>query len=274
MNFLVLLLVPLVEKLTRLRQWVQRDGWWHDLRRRHERPGHPWRGLAWLVLLPLVLVWLLLEVLEPLFYGWVAVLLHLWLLLYSLGRGEPGREMAAFRQAWRRGDGEAAGLAARRDMQLDASSELDLFEQAQSRVLWQGYQGFFAVIFWYVLLGPLAALAYRLLDVTERYAEAADLRGRAGCLRPALDWLPVRVLAASLALVGNFERVSQALKPSLLRWQPSARQLLSEISSVSAEPLQPIRGEPGLARLDALRALLLRAGLLWYAVLALWTFID
>ena len=45
----------------------------------------------------------------------------------------------------------------------------------QTRLLWKSYEGFFAVIFWYLLLGPMAALAYRLLALCFEHAQHLSL---------------------------------------------------------------------------------------------------
>ncbi len=274
MNFFVLLLVLLAERFSGLRRGIQRDGWWHDLRARHERAEQPWLSLAWLVALPLVLVGLLLEVLEPMAYGWLALPVHLLLVLYALGRGDLAAELAAFREAWRRGDSEAAALIAQRDLGLEAADEATLFEQVEARLLWQGFHGFFAVVFWYVLLGPLAALAYRLLVLSEAHAAHAALRERAGSLRHAFDWLPARLLAATFALVGHFVLVKRVLLPALTDWELPTRRLLADAGRLAIDNPGAIDGEAGLARLDALLALLIRGGIFWYVVFALWTLLG
>lgn len=75
----------------------------------------------------------------------------------------------------------------------------------------------FALIFWYVILGPLGALAYRLISLSRSYA---------GVDRPAtivsdiLDWLPARMTALFYLLVGNF----QAGLPTLFKLLLSAPQ--------------------------------------------------
>lgn len=274
MNFLVLLLVLLAERFSGLRRRVQRDGWWQDLRRRHETPGRPWWSLAWLVGLPLLLVALLLPVLEPMFHGWLALPVHLVLLLYSLGRDDAWPGLMPFREAWTRGDAEAAGQIARRDLAIEAEDAASLFGQLQHRLLLEAFQGLFAVIFWYVLLGPLAALAYRLLRLAEAQVETPGLRERAAQLAHAFDWLPVRALIASFALVGHFTRVRQVLRRSLWQWEQPASQLLAEAGELALVPQAELSGPAGVARLDELRALLVRCVILWYGVFALWTLLD
>ncbi|HAJ85833.1 MAG TPA: hypothetical protein DCP33_02850, partial [Pseudomonas sp.] len=112
MSFLVILLVLLVDKFSDWRPRLQHDGpWLTRLRQAEANPrlrDAPWLTLLLLVVLPVVVLGLLLEVLEPLAYGWLALPVHLLVLLYSLGRGHAKAELGAFRDAWRRGDEEAA----------------------------------------------------------------------------------------------------------------------------------------------------------------------
>ncbi|MBA1275497.1 regulatory signaling modulator protein AmpE [Stutzerimonas azotifigens] len=273
MSFLVLLLVLLVEKFSSLRLAVQRDGWWLSLQARLQQSlgDSPWLLLALLVLLPVIALALLLAVLEPLAYGLLVLPVHLLVVLYSLGRGDVKRQLGPFRDMWRREDREGAFLAAERDLGLTDDSERGLFERVERHLLWQGFQSFFAVIFWYMLLGPLVALGYRLLALVAEHGANQGLRERASQVRHALDWLPVRALTASFALVGNFVAVNRVLLPELLHWDLPAGRLLGQAGPAAADLDERFIGEPGVARLDALWALLIRAGALWYAVFAVVT---
>jgi len=146
MSFLVILLVLLVDKFSDWRPRVQHDGPWLARLRQAEsnqRLQHaPWLGLLLLVLLPVLLLGLLLAALEPLAYGWLSLPLHLLILLYSLGRGHAKSELGAFRDAWRRGDQEAAALAAERDLSLQEQDPPSLLQAVQTRLLWKSYEGF------------------------------------------------------------------------------------------------------------------------------------
>lgn len=275
MSFLVLLLVLWVEKFSAWRSNIQQDGPWLRLLAKAERQADfiesPWLAIMLLVVLPLAVLALLLALLEPLAYGWLALPVHLLVLIYSLGRGDLQAALGPFRDSWRRSDSEAAYLVARRDLALEAEEEGALLQSVQGYLVWQAYQSFFAVIFWYALLGPLAALAYRLLALMAEHTEQAALRERAVSLRHAFDWLPVRALAASFALVGNFVAVNRALLHELLSWDISAAQLVINVGRAASETPEPVIGEAGVSSLDALWQLLVRAAVLWYAVFALWT---
>jgi len=275
MNFLVLLLVLWVEKFSAWRSLIQQDGPWLRVLTRVERhadlAASPWLAIAVLVVLPLLLLAVVLAVLEPVAYGWLALPVHLLVVIYSLGRGDLQAALGPFRDSWRRGDAEAAYLVARRDLALEERDEGALLQSVQRHLVWQGYQSFFAVIFWYALLGPLAALAYRLLALLAEHATQEALRERAVQLRHGFDWLPVRVLAVSFALVGNFVAVSRALLHELLSWDISAAQLVINVARAASETPAPVVGEEGVSSLDGLWQLLVRAAVLWYAVFALWT---
>src|SRR5690606_17128680 len=203
-------------------------------------------------------------------YGWLALPVHLLVLIYSLGRGDLLAALGPFRDAWRRGDGQAAYHAAERDLGLQPEEGTELLPQVQGHLLWQAYQSFFAVIFWYLMLGPMAALAYRLLALSAQHAEQPALRERAVQLRHAFDWLPSRVLASSFALVGNFVAVSRAVLHELLSWDISAAQLVAKAGRAAGEMPPPVMGEAGVDTLDQLWQLLIRAAVVWYAGYAVW----
>ena len=275
MSFVVLLLAIVIEKFSSLRQRLQRDGGWlRELQSMETRPkfaNRPWLVLAILILCPVALLALLLWVLDPVAYGLLALPVHVLVVIYSLGRGDIQAGLGPFRDAWRRGDLPAGAHVAERDIGITAENGEQLLEKVQSHLLWQSYQGFFAVIFWYFLLGPVAALSYRLLALAAEHGKNPELVERAQQLRHAFDWVPVRLLAASFALVGNFAAVGRVMLHELLNWDISAEQLINKAGCAAAEIAAPQTGPEGVMSLDTLWALLLRAALLWYAGFAVWT---
>lgn len=275
MSFLVLLLVLVIEKLSALRHRLQDDRFFiGELRRLELNPRmarEPWLVLLLCVVVPCALVALLCLVLYPVAYGLLALPVHLLVLVYSLGRGDLRGSLGPFRDAWRREDTQAAVHVAERDLHLTADSAAQLLRRVQGHFLWDGYQSFFAVIFWYCLLGPVAALAYRLLALVQSYGRNPALVARAGQIRHAFDFLPVRLLAASFALVGNFVALSRAMLHELLSWDISAAELIERAGRAAGEIQSEAPGQEGLATLDKLWELLLRSAVLWYAAFAIWT---
>jgi AmpE protein len=275
MSFLVLLLAVVIEKFSALRQRVQRDApWLNQLSRLESNPRtarRPWWILILTVVLPLVVLAIVLTIVGSVAYGWLVLPIHLLVLIYSLGRGDVKATLGSFRDACRRGDQEAAVLVAERDLGVQAENEEQLLGGAQTYLLWQVYQGFFAVIFWYFVLGPVAALAYRLLALASEHGKTPALVERATQARHAFDWVPVRLLAASFALVGNFVAVSRVMLSELLNWNISASRLISRVGCVAGEVPAPVVGVEGVNSLDVLWELLIRSAIVWYVGFALIT---
>ncbi len=75
-------------------------------------------------------------------------------------------------------------------------------------ILWQAQTNIFAVLFWFIVLGPAGAVLYRFsrLLSEQTYVEGSpQIRQSAECWISYLDWLPVRLLGICLVLAGRFE---------------------------------------------------------------------
>lgn len=108
-------------------------------------------------------------------HGWFKLITGTILLLYSLG---------------------PEGVFQHRDAVVQ-----NFFSQMNQRLL--------AVLFWFVLLGPVAAVLYRavaLLKQTSLQANYANLAKPADTLLSIFDWIPVRFFGLLFAFVGNFVR--------------------------------------------------------------------
>lgn len=62
------------------------------------------------------------------------------------------------------------------------------------------FKRIFVVVFWFAVLGPIGALLYRLIALTNKY----DATPQWGKALDVLEWLPIRVLGFLYALAGNF----------------------------------------------------------------------
>ena len=93
---------------------------------------------------------------------------------------------------------------------------------------------FFAPVFWFLVFGPAGAVLHYTTGIA---AQAWDLRssrfqefGRAAHnLYQVLTWIPVRILAISYALLGDFESVLQAWNKQRDIWTGSGNQLLTAV---------------------------------------------
>lgn len=271
MSFLVIVLLLLLQHQRRCLPFAQLDGLWQRWRQRVEQL--PWQRWSWLqllaLLLPVLPVWLLSWSLGSVLYGLALLPVDLLVLLWAAGEVDPRPRLRPFRDSWRRGDVEGASLHAGQAIGPQGHDADSLLRHVQGYLLWHCYQSLFAVLFCYAVGGAPLALAYRLLAMT--VGDAGErLRDLAAVLRQALDWLPVRLLALSFALAGNFTAVGRILWARLFDLSASPARLVVECGRTASE--LPARVAPAAdpCTLDELWALLVRAAVVWYCAWALW----
>ena len=273
MTFLALLIAVVLERLTPLEDWLLHDSWFRRWQGQLAGLGLGQNSqLLLAVLLPCIATYLLLEALRPLLFGLAWIGAAVVILLYSLGRGNLGAEQERYRSQCRRGDFEAAWLSASahydwfpRGEQLDAQSMHIL---AQQGFLYEAYQRWFAVLFYFLLLGPVGALAYRLVQLS--------------CLgHPErehwlflVDWAPVRILAAAFTLTGNFVASADELWDALREPGMSSSEVLYTVAmAATGEDRVPddeegLSGPRAAAQNEVFAALVRRASVCWVAVIA------
>ncbi len=245
-------------------------GWYGQVRRWGVSPA---LKLALAVLAPAILAWVVLDALEPVLFGLLWIAVAVWLLVYSLGRGDFRMQMEDYRRQCLGGDFEGAFLAV--DMRSggvtageDPASPEAVHDMAQRALLYEGLQRWFAVLFWFLLLGPAGALAYRLLQLCRDELEP-DLAAR--CLF-YLDWIPARLLAATFVVTGDFVGSRDAFLDALQSTARNAGELLYEVAC-AAIPFLPGRedefGGWAAAQNLELAGLLKRSAGAWLVVISL-----
>ncbi|MGL5742140.1 MAG: hypothetical protein ACRCXC_06140 [Legionella sp.] len=162
----------------------QRFSWFADyyqkmknIADRNSAFSNPWALLA-LIVIPILLVALVVYlVLHHVFFGLMGVLLSIVIFFYCLG---PKNAFYPVAQSDTQSNQELVG-----DYLVSVNRQL------------------FSLIFWYIIAGPIGALAYRLITlccnmntVSVQASEVADL----------LEWIPARLTALLFLLVGNFQR--------------------------------------------------------------------
>lgn len=268
MKFLVLLLVALILLWTPWRTgyprdfltlWVERTG----------RLGREW--LALIAVLTLLLpLGLLLWWLEGLAYGLFTLLLHVGVLLLCVGRQDPlGRMTDDFMAAWQRDDLAAAGLVAEQQLGVSAEQADELPALVRGRVVAASLQDYFAPAFWYLLLGPLGALAWRLLLLLSQRSPLTAARP-AAMLTHALEWIPARLLSLSFALVGQFDSTLRTLRSLATDWDLPGSEVVARCAQAALPEtvLEPIPPPESNNILTDTRQLVFRAILTWAVVVA------
>jgi len=274
MTFLALIMALTVRYLWGAEGWIQRDHWWREWRQRVQGLGLlPSLQLLLSIALPLLLALLVLDLLRPLLFGVLWIVAAALLLLYAFGRGDFHARMARYRDYCERGNREGAWLCLREELHAGEPQEVDpglepeaLHQQLLASLYYDGFQRWFAVVFWFVLLGPVAALAYRLLQL----CRGVDDNGPVVKLLFLLDWIPARLLLATFAVTGDFVRSRDELVAALLDpWADSPGLLLAVGSAAVGADADGADSQRAAADVTDLAGLLTRSAVAWVVVIAL-----
>ncbi len=222
MPILSILIALLLERITPQLIELRRFAWLDDYARWMDDVLHisrlgSWSALAFLVLPPFLLVWLLASMFENALFGLFELAFNVFVIFACLGPRELDREIDDYIDAVEMGDEQRRHQAAGRLTLGEPAHELGaqamqvcqgLYVQANGRL--------FAVIFWFVVLGPVAAVLYRLLEqVLSRHVLRSAIAGMdstAALLLGWIDWLPTRVTLFAFMLSGSFEDGFQAYR--------------------------------------------------------------
>ncbi|RNL59023.1 regulatory signaling modulator protein AmpE [Zhongshania marina] len=258
---------------------IQEDNWFIRYREMTAGIASSTLRLMLLVAAPVLAVFAVLWLLAPLLFGLPVFLLSVALLLYSLGRGDFQILLKLYLNSWQRGDLEGAyqhgrGFSAEL-CETGAENAFQLHTSVRKAVFYQGFERWFAVIFWFVVAGPAAALAYRLLFILANDGQLKqEDRDRAAITLYYLEWLPARMLGFAFAIIGNFDTCMAAWREHFNSELPSA-EVLDKIGMKALPAYLPegqIDGEQFVKlasdELLAVQHLLSRSLLVWVCAVA------
>ena len=232
--------------------------------------------LALVVLLPVALVQVILNALVPVLFGLLWIAMAVVLLLYSFGRRDFHELMERYQQQCRSADFEGAYLSTLPELgwatsQDDPVSPREVHALVQRCFIYEGYQRWFAVLFYFVLLGPAGALAYRLLQLCHHDDFEAEQTERWIFLA---DWVPARLLAAAFTLTGDFVGGRDKLLDGLVDASAQISQLLYAVgtAALGTAPTEPrddlVFGQEAATENQETGSLLSRSAAAWVVVVA------
>ena len=231
MNLIALLIGLAIERLaTQIFHW-RRMRWLDriiDIGFRQADRVANWPAVIPVILLGIVLVlpvagviWFLGDALA----GFAYLLLAIVVLFFSLGPHDIGEDVAAYCRALEADDEEEIHNAAKAIVEDDVPDDaVERTRLVEAAVCVQANNRLFAIVFWFVVLGPLAAWAYRVTDLIRRravFTAARDededgkivrIRDAAEMLHGWLAWIPARLTAVGYAAAGHMDEAIAALR--------------------------------------------------------------
>lgn len=241
---------------------LHRDHWIVALRRRVDaiEPDF-WLGFMLLVVVPCAALALVYALFESLFGGAAMLLIGTASLFFAFGRADYDALLERFLARSRVGDHEGAALVLE---EVGAEIEADDVEAfghiAAKTFAYEGYQRWFAPAFYFFLLGPFWAVAYRLIQLSSE-----DPKVPVGSLRHLVDWLPSRLLLLTFAVVGDFQRGVQFALNNALDPQLETDEILLQGLETSAA----VSAHTPDGRVEQVRDLTRRGWILWVIVASL-----
>ncbi len=208
MKFIVLLFTVLLQKKTRQLGYERKNQWFDRLLTPFNVPNLAFKGqfvvYALVVVLPCLLLALFMSSLTGLIGGAFLLLTQVLVLLYVLGRDDFSLRFESYKECWNKEDYEGAFCCAQGFLNLQNKREcqtpFELHQTVRKAIIYAWFIRFFVFVFWFLLLGVGGALACLLSFWFYRLFKFPWVKSLLG----AIEWLPSRLLAISMALAGDF----------------------------------------------------------------------
>jgi len=220
--------------------------------------------LVAIVVPPLLIIGLLQHFLAHWLWGALEFVFSVVVLLYCLGPDNLWVQVYRCMNDLTKEDPAAIGRV-QAAFGLSTADNSTAFHQTFVRAIFlASHQRIFAVLFWFVLLGPVGAVLYRLIEsVSSQMLTGAKLAGQ---MKEWLDWLPVRAEAFLFALGGHFTAVFACWKRDVLKGPSHNEQFLADCGVAALDVAR--LPDAGFAEKEAL-ALIDRAFVIGLVILAM-----
>lgn len=273
MSLIIILLALLLERVAVFIRPIREHRWFEHYSQKINKVarGNAYLSLSLSVVSVLVIVFLLHEVLSQFSFGWVGWIFDLMVLFYCLGNTHLRVQIRECYEQIELGNTESARALLLENFGLVETGEIT------PHVLLKAFyhvslQHVFSVLFWFVVLGPVGAVLYRMVqklsvyhieEVTKKVQLLADR------VLFVLDWVPARLLALGFCLAGHFTDIFAEWRKTFKTGIKEAYQVLYSCGYVAVRTHAHSETVLVLTQFDEAYYLVCRALFIWLVVLAL-----
>jgi AmpE protein len=302
MKFLVILICLMINYL-----WLKdfdrfNDGWFFRFRCRVE----DWAAnfvdkipLGWLTAfvliyaLPLALLTLILFIASGSVFGLATMMVHILVLLVAFDRTQPGQLAKDFLEKFRGGDMAECIDFLKQEFYATSLPDVDdkdgIGKYFSKQLTYRSFERMFVLFFWYMCAGALGILfsyiSYQLRDSHREQQLQKQVNFITGVIQ-ILEWIPLRLLALTFSLAGNFVQCFENVRASFWRFsiETNNADLLYGYANCAASGMvinNPLKESEEAeaqdresAEIKAILGLLERSQAIWLSVLALITIVG
>ncbi|EKD73204.1 MAG: hypothetical protein ACD_45C00408G0002 [uncultured bacterium] len=224
-------------------------------------------------ILPLLLVVGLLNcLLAGWLYGILKLIFGVVIVVYCFGPHNIWVQVYACINELHKGDMPLAMEHADTAFKVGTFEQMQKFHQTFVRAIFVAmHERVFAVVFWFVLLGPVGAVLYRAITLMS-HESPLNTTQLAAKIRLWLDWISVRVFTFIFALGGHFTEVFKRWKQTVFKGPETNEAMLTECGVAALDVMDgELIPEEGVAEKEAIKLLdrVLIMGLVILAILVL-----
>ena len=232
MKFIVLLFTVLLQRQTKQQGYQRNNAWYLRLLKpfKLEQMSIKAQVLTYVMLvgLPCLAIAFGLSRLHGVTGSVISIVIQVLLFLYILGRDDFSSRFKDYKGCWGRQDYQAAYHCAQAflsvEEQAQSQSPLQLHQSVQEAIVMAWFKRFFVFAFWFLVAGVSGALLCLLTFWFYTQSKALWVRS----LLHALAWAPVRLLAVTIALAGDFVQSFATASRFMLDFERSSQSVLHE----------------------------------------------
>lgn len=232
-----------------------------------------------LTIVPVVLgIWLIADLahaVTPVF----AFLFSIVVVLFCIGPKDLDRDVEGYLEAMERSDYESGAWYAAAVLNRDvAAPPAEMARIVRDAVLLKSNDRLLGVLFWFVLLGPVGAMLFRLTSVAREHLhdEGTGYAKSMRDLYAVLLWPVARLSVLAYALAGSFMETFSHWRNLADVWQWDSEDLLlrsgrGALRQAGESEVPDAQAEPNIDAVRDALALVKRTLIIWIALLALMT---